>query len=537
MEDSQIKIFYSWQSDLPGSETRNFIQNSIKDAIRILRDTIEVEADRDTQGEFGSPDIAQTIFSKIDDCDIFVADVSAVCKYQSVDKDGVQTGKIKLMPNPNVMLELGYATQVIGWENVICILNSDYGSPDEMPFDIANRRLTPYSLNDGKTKGEVKRYLRDIIQETVENILENGKRVRARFSNIRVGCWASDLANNELVSYRITESPKYIEHKEKTIAECVELLKLIRKIHIPASIHTSQNNEEQLVDAGQLITMKDVSVLTPIKPTLDLFKSHTVIIKEEDKTTVVELAKKYLGEDISLESDFFAIGALKQKCMIGISMSCEYEGTAEEKEKYDNIMMLEYKLNQLSLWNWYVDTFNGLLFLPLKIENLSTVADEEIDIYVKIDTESAEAILPSEELINPDMKGLEGIIVEEEIIKSLLLMPESSAIQYDTDISYSIGDTQAAVTARLSAAGINGNPQYDSDDYKREITKYIATPIESSKSEFNFYINSLRAREKKWIGPALLIRPLSDNFEIAYSIKSQKSDGGLNGTLTYKALK
>ena len=83
MSDSQITIFYSWQSDLPGSETRNIIQDSIKDAVRLLRDTVDIEADRDTKGEFGSPDIAQTIFSKIDDCDIFVADVSAVCRYEA----------------------------------------------------------------------------------------------------------------------------------------------------------------------------------------------------------------------------------------------------------------------------------------------------------------------------------------------------------------------------------------------------------------------------------------------------------------------
>lgn len=83
MSNSQITIFYSWQSDLPGSETRNIIQDAIKDAVKLLRDTVDIEADRDTKGEYGSPDIAQTIFSKIDDCDIFIADVSAVCQYET----------------------------------------------------------------------------------------------------------------------------------------------------------------------------------------------------------------------------------------------------------------------------------------------------------------------------------------------------------------------------------------------------------------------------------------------------------------------
>lgn len=31
----------------------------------MLRDTVEIEADRDTKGEYGSPDIVQTIFQKL----------------------------------------------------------------------------------------------------------------------------------------------------------------------------------------------------------------------------------------------------------------------------------------------------------------------------------------------------------------------------------------------------------------------------------------------------------------------------------------
>lgn len=34
---------------MPGSETRNIIQDSIKDAVRLLRDTVDIEADRDTK--------------------------------------------------------------------------------------------------------------------------------------------------------------------------------------------------------------------------------------------------------------------------------------------------------------------------------------------------------------------------------------------------------------------------------------------------------------------------------------------------------
>lgn len=114
MSDSQITIFYSWQSDLPNSTTRGLIESSIEAAVKSLRDTVTIFADRDTQGIIGSPDIVQTIFSKIDECDIFVADVTSVANYHPLNKDGDEINRLKSTPNANVMIELGYATQAVG---------------------------------------------------------------------------------------------------------------------------------------------------------------------------------------------------------------------------------------------------------------------------------------------------------------------------------------------------------------------------------------------------------------------------------------
>lgn len=183
MADSTFTIFYSWQSDLPNSTTRGLIESSIEAAVRSLRDTVSVYADRDTQGVTGSPDIVQTIFSKIDESDVFVADVTSVATYHPLDKDGNEADRLKATPNANVMIELGYATQVVGWDNIICIMNDDYSHDGEIPFDIEHHRLTHFSLL-GREKSEVRKQLRDIIADTVMNVMENGKRVRPQFSNI-----------------------------------------------------------------------------------------------------------------------------------------------------------------------------------------------------------------------------------------------------------------------------------------------------------------------------------------------------------------
>ena len=540
MSNSQITIFYSWQSDLSGSETRNIIQDAIKDAVKLLRDTVDIEADRDTKGEYGSPDIAQTIFSKIDDCDIFIADVSAVCQYETTDKDGNK--KVKYMPNPNVMLELGYATHVVGWENVICVLNADYGAPEDMPFDIASRRLTPFSTKDGKSKGEIKRYIKGVIQDTVENLLENGKRVKTGFSDLRMGCYVDGTISKFLYPIEISKSAAFVKHREQIIEECLQLIEQIKSIKITDPSELLSEAEEKNTNAEKnieetSIIRKDGSVLTPIKNplTLNIFKLQTVVIKDDDKKSIINLCKDYLGIDISDEIEFFNIGNLERKN--DLLSSYTYEGTEEEELKYDKIMELEYKLYRIQMMDWYVTTFDGMFFIPLAIENASAVYDEDIDIHIKIQENDAEIIYPSKKLINPDMQGSEGVIFEEGILRELLLMVETSDISYDSDISYSIADSlvgnQKSIGAYFDTGGINGNPRYDEEDYEREISKYIAMPNSDSKSEFEFTISSLRPKEKKWLGPALLIKPLKDSFDIKYSIKSKHSDGNLSGIVQF----
>ena len=257
--------------------------------------------------------------------------------------------------------------------------------------------------------------------------------------------------------------------------------------------------------------------------------------KDEDRESIITLCKEYLDVDISRETEFFDIGNLERR--YDALSSYSYEGTKDEECKYDNLMMLDCNLHLIQMLDWYVTTFDGLFFIPLAIENVSTVYDDEIDIHIKINKDAVDIIVPSKKLINSDMQGLEGLIYEEGVIKELLMMAESSDISYDTDISYNLADSlaesHAAVRAHFSSAGINGNPRYDSEDYEREISKYIAMPIVNSDSEFEFSIGSLRAKEKKWIGPALLIRPMADSFDIEYSIKSKHSDGNLSGLITY----
>ena len=135
-------IFYSWQSDLPNKDNRSFIENCIEKAIKKEKLGFEagltVAVDRDTKKTVGTPDIAGIIFDKIAKTDIFICDISII--------NGNDKGR--KCPNPNVLLELGYAVRTLGWDRIICFYNLKYGELKSVPFDLSHRRIFFYNSDN-----------------------------------------------------------------------------------------------------------------------------------------------------------------------------------------------------------------------------------------------------------------------------------------------------------------------------------------------------------------------------------------------------
>lgn len=116
--------------------------------------------DESTYREVGTPDIGETIISKISKSDIFICDISIINK----------TSKFRKSPNPNVMFELGYAASSLGWDNIICIYDTTVCKIDKLPFDINHRRILPYS----STNPDVKKTLSFSIQNAIESMISKG---------------------------------------------------------------------------------------------------------------------------------------------------------------------------------------------------------------------------------------------------------------------------------------------------------------------------------------------------------------------------
>ncbi|CAN5484489.1 hypothetical protein BH10PLA2_BH10PLA2_15400 [soil metagenome] len=160
MQGADPTVFYAWQNDRPGKVNRHFIRAAAESAVKKVVAKAELvdspRLDHDTKGLPGAPEIANAIFEKIDSCALFVADVTFAGSFdpQDAGKDS------KLLPNSNVILELGYAAAQIGWERIILVQNTFYGPTTSLPFDLIHRRhpityscdpAIPGSYGDAKT--------------------------------------------------------------------------------------------------------------------------------------------------------------------------------------------------------------------------------------------------------------------------------------------------------------------------------------------------------------------------------------------------
>src|ERR1700733_12697963 len=166
-------IFFSWQSSR--REGRNLIERALKIAIENLSEDAALEQairdgldlDKDTKNVPGNPPIFDTILAKIDSAAIVVPDLTSVAERE----DG------QLIPNPNVLIEYGWALKSIGYHRIVPVMNIGYGDPRtaSLPFDMAHLRFPmTYDLAEGASDadrrsvraalaGELERALRTIF--------------------------------------------------------------------------------------------------------------------------------------------------------------------------------------------------------------------------------------------------------------------------------------------------------------------------------------------------------------------------------------
>jgi hypothetical protein len=206
-------IFYSWQSDLPNNTNLGFINTALEKAIEDINSDDNFEMipflDRDTIGESGSPDISTTIFDKIDNCNVFICDVSIV-NSSCIDA--------RITPNPNVLIELGYAIGKLGWNKIILIMNESYGQVEKLPFDLRGRRVLAYKMtSDSIDKATERKKIASILKNGIIDILlhvnNNNKETKIIDTSIDIE------AENAKKKVKAISNITYISSKNKMLEE------------------------------------------------------------------------------------------------------------------------------------------------------------------------------------------------------------------------------------------------------------------------------------------------------------------------------
>jgi hypothetical protein len=180
-------IFFSWQVDTPPLTGRNFLERALERAIGRINDGLEVDepereelvVDRDTKGVAGQPPIVETIFKKIDATAVFVPDLTFV----GTRVDGRPT------PNPNVLIEYGWALKSLGHGRIVPVMNIAHGAPtaESMPFDMRHlRNPIEYDVREDSSEAHRKNErerLAKALEDALRAVFESeGYRARERRS-------------------------------------------------------------------------------------------------------------------------------------------------------------------------------------------------------------------------------------------------------------------------------------------------------------------------------------------------------------------
>jgi hypothetical protein len=169
-------VFFSWQVDTDPKTGRNLIERALERAVGSIGDDTSVDeavrdlaVDRDTRGVAGTPPIVETIFRKIDAAAAFVPDLTFV---------GKRSGG-RPTPNPNVLIEYGWALKSLGHLRIVPVMNTFYGdpTPNDMPFDMRHLR-NPIQYNcapdaDDATVKRVKSELGKELDAAIRAVLDS----------------------------------------------------------------------------------------------------------------------------------------------------------------------------------------------------------------------------------------------------------------------------------------------------------------------------------------------------------------------------
>lgn len=146
-----MRLFFSWQSDIPENKKllRKILQEVCKD--------LNIEYTDDTRDETGGGHVVDALLRKIENSHIFVGDITIIGQAINSDK----------LINSNVAYELGYAEAKLTRASLLLVMNEEYGTYEDMPFDLGKRIITRFRTVDSSLSPEELKGLKSELKRKI----------------------------------------------------------------------------------------------------------------------------------------------------------------------------------------------------------------------------------------------------------------------------------------------------------------------------------------------------------------------------------
>jgi len=234
------KIFFAYQSDTDDRYNKGFIHQASLNAIDKLKtENYDIEFDFGFKKTPGSPILISEMLKKNDDADMVLVDLTFTSSKNGFDAKKISKwGKTiayykdtpdKLSPNPNVLLETGYAWSKKGQYRTLIVMNKAFGHPDNLPVDFKGFRWgITYSLdskNYEQRKPERKKLTEDLYDAFKNAINEETSYQIEKWRPFRIN---QELSKLYTLDYHLTPELKnyivllrnLIKKSNKTIRIC-----------------------------------------------------------------------------------------------------------------------------------------------------------------------------------------------------------------------------------------------------------------------------------------------------------------------------
>lgn len=297
-DNTSFTVFFSWQSDVP--KNSDFLRSFIKSSIKKFETTqnVNVLYDEASRSVVGSQKVEEVILEKIRACDVFIADITPITRLETEEGE---KNRIKLLPNPNVAFELGYAMHCLPMEQVLMVLPTGI-SHGQLPFDFNHNRLIEFDELTNPMDEEIEKSLAfcmktrtsllDVIVANPEDKILRPQYKQTKFVAERLKHYDIGSPFASIKQIQETMSQVASPFRQVNIAKVQAIRKEINHSYSPIHLVIQNNNDVAIdnIDFEVICNQKGVSIVeNNVKDqfsSIHSFRINSSYVVEETNTVI-----------------------------------------------------------------------------------------------------------------------------------------------------------------------------------------------------------------------------------------------------------